>query len=182
MTKTLPNSPLQNSPPEDQNSQMFIHKVISKKKENIYKKVDNRKRLLLLKLVKEEKKSLKEAASCLGINYSTAKTILRVFRIEKRILKKTSTSSQTNKEDKLNMTASTSSTVYQSGLNDNSLIDYSNYLQQQYNQLLSMTHNCMRQVINNQIQIQYLKQQWNLCLFLYGKVSGNCGYQGGEIP
>jgi hypothetical protein len=31
---------------------------------------------------------LKDAAKILGINYSTAKTILRVFRIEKRIKKK----------------------------------------------------------------------------------------------
>ena len=180
MTKTLPNTSPQTKPLEDQNSKMFIHKVISKRKDNIYKKVDNRKRLLLLRMVKDEKKSLKEAASCLGINYSTAKTILRVFRIEKRILKKTSITNQSNNEDKLNLTASTSSTVYQCGLNDNSLFDYSSYFQQQYNQLVSMTHNYMRQVINNQIQIQYLKQQWNLCLFLYGKVSGNCGYHGSD--
>jgi hypothetical protein len=31
---------------------------------------------------------LKDAAKSLGINYSTAKTILRIFRIEKRIEKK----------------------------------------------------------------------------------------------
>jgi hypothetical protein len=31
---------------------------------------------------------LKDAARILGINYSTAKTILRIFRIEKRIEKK----------------------------------------------------------------------------------------------
>lgn len=31
---------------------------------------------------------LKDAAKCLNINYSTAKTILRIFRIEKRIEKK----------------------------------------------------------------------------------------------
>lgn len=165
---------------EDHHSKIFTHKVISKKKENIYKKVDNKKRLLLLKLVKDEKKSLKEAANYLGINYSTAKTILRVFRIEKRILKKTST--QHHNEDKLNLTSSTSSTVYQSNINDNnnnnnSLYDYTNYYQQQYHQLLSMTYNCMRQIINNQIQIQYLKQQWNLCLYLYSKVSTNCSYQ-----
>ena len=61
-----------------------------------------------------EKKSLKEAANYLGINYSTAKTILRVFRIEKRILKKTSTPPHPSTDDKLNVTASTTSTVYQS--------------------------------------------------------------------
>jgi hypothetical protein len=31
---------------------------------------------------------LKDAANILGINYSTAKTILRIFRLEKRIDKK----------------------------------------------------------------------------------------------
>jgi hypothetical protein len=56
--------------------------------ENIYSKVCDVKRLALLKMVKEEGKSLKEAAKELQINYSTAKTILRVYRIENRIYKK----------------------------------------------------------------------------------------------
>lgn len=56
--------------------------------ENIYSKVGNEKRLALLDLVKLQGKSLKDAASMLNINYSTAKTILRVYRIENRILKK----------------------------------------------------------------------------------------------
>jgi hypothetical protein len=56
--------------------------------ESIYSKVDNQKRLCLLNLVKIEGKSLKEASKLLDINYSTAKTILRVYRIENRILKK----------------------------------------------------------------------------------------------
>ena len=59
-----------------------------KKKESIYCKVENVKRIALLKMVKEEGKTLKEASNILGINYSTAKTILRVYRIEKRILNK----------------------------------------------------------------------------------------------
>ena len=62
----------------------------TKKKECIYSKVDNTKRIKLLKMVKEQGKTLKEASNILGINYSTAKTILRVYRIEKRILKKSS--------------------------------------------------------------------------------------------
>ena len=57
--------------------------------ENIYSKVGNEKRLALLDMVKLQGKSLKEAANHLNINYSTAKTILRVYRIENRILKKT---------------------------------------------------------------------------------------------
>ena len=40
--------------------------------------------------MKHHGKSLKEASSLLKINYSTAKTILRVYRIENRILKKSS--------------------------------------------------------------------------------------------
>jgi hypothetical protein len=56
----------------------------------IYSKVDNQKRMMLLKMVREEGTSLKNAASLLKINYSTAKTILRVFRLENRILKKSS--------------------------------------------------------------------------------------------
>jgi hypothetical protein len=56
--------------------------------DNIYNKVGNEKRLALLDMVKLQGKSLKESANKLGINYSTAKTILRVYRIENRILKK----------------------------------------------------------------------------------------------
>jgi hypothetical protein len=57
--------------------------------ESIYSKVGNEKRLALLNMVKTQGKSLKDAASLLNINYSTAKTILRVYRVENRILKKT---------------------------------------------------------------------------------------------
>jgi hypothetical protein len=48
-------------------------------------------------MVKLQGKSLKEAANKLGINYSTAKTILRVYRIENRILKKTPCQTKTKK-------------------------------------------------------------------------------------
>jgi hypothetical protein len=57
--------------------------------ESIYSKVGNEKRLALLNMVKTQGKSLKDAACLLKINYSTAKTILRVYRVENRILKKT---------------------------------------------------------------------------------------------
>jgi hypothetical protein len=56
--------------------------------ENIYSKVGNEKRMALLDMVKLQGRSLKDAATSLNINYSTAKTILRVYRIENRILKK----------------------------------------------------------------------------------------------
>jgi hypothetical protein len=65
--------------------------------ENIYNKVGNEKRLALLDMVKLKGRSLKEAASKLDINYSTAKTILRVYRIENRILKKTPCQSRSKK-------------------------------------------------------------------------------------
>ncbi len=44
--------------------------------------------------MKHHGKTLKEASNLLKINYSTAKTILRVYRIENRILKKSSNGSQ----------------------------------------------------------------------------------------
>jgi hypothetical protein len=43
---------------------------------------------------------LKDAASILGINYSTAKTILRIFRLEKRIEKKNSDEVKDNQPEK----------------------------------------------------------------------------------
>lgn len=69
--------------------------------EFIYQRVNNEKRVMLLKLVrkyinqvKEDGHPLKEAAKLLDINYSTAKTILRVYRNENRILKKSASDSK----------------------------------------------------------------------------------------
>lgn len=77
---------------------------IKRSNDKIYNKVENDKRLQLLQMVKDNKKSLKEASKLLEINYSTAKTILRVYRIENRILKKTTCSSNgmTNNDTKTN--------------------------------------------------------------------------------
>lgn len=84
---------------EKQNTDTNLLRKKSFKKEFIYDKVDNFKRAELLRLViiffiisqlKEEKKTLKESSEILKINYSTAKTIIRVFRKEQRIFKKSS--------------------------------------------------------------------------------------------
>lgn len=56
---------------------------------DIYRKVKNVDRLKLLKMTKVEGHTLKDAARMLNMNYSTAKTIVRVYRREKRIFKKT---------------------------------------------------------------------------------------------
>lgn len=55
----------------------------------IYNLTTNQQRKDLIKLVLEENIRLKEASKQLGLNYSTAKTILRVFKKEKRTNKKT---------------------------------------------------------------------------------------------
>jgi len=49
--------------------------------------------------LREENSSLKEAAEKLKINYSTAKTIIRVYRKEKRIFKKSSKNLDDFEED-----------------------------------------------------------------------------------
>lgn len=59
-----------------------------KRKKSSYTKINNETRLKLLEMVYVQNQHLKEAARVLGVNYSTAKTILRVFRVEKRIEKK----------------------------------------------------------------------------------------------
>ena len=64
--------------------------------EHIYDKITNEKRLELLRLVdninifSRRKEIMKKASEILNINYSTAKTILRVFRKENRIFKNNS--------------------------------------------------------------------------------------------
>lgn len=117
--------------------QMFNYK---KKKENIYCKVDNVKRIALLKMVKEDGKTLKEASKMLGINYSTAKTILRVYRIEKRILKKSS--------------------ALHSNEPQNIKIFSICYLQ--LRQLYSITQNCVNQIAMNEIVLIHLRNKMNM--------------------
>ena len=70
------------------------NKLNSRKRVKIYNQISNEKRAKIIKLVIEENKLLKEAASILKINYSTAKTIMRIFRKEKRILRKSDKTSK----------------------------------------------------------------------------------------
>jgi hypothetical protein len=74
--------------PQNIDRQSMQKPVKQGQKEFIYDKVDNNKRAELLRLLQEEKRTLKEASEILRINYSTAKTIIRVFRKENRIFKK----------------------------------------------------------------------------------------------
>ncbi len=53
-----------------------------------YNKVSNEARQQLVEMVYLQNYLLKDAAKILKINYSTAKTILRIFRTEKRLKKK----------------------------------------------------------------------------------------------
>ena len=56
-------------------------------KKSVYDSVTNEKRVNLINMVNKGEK-LNKSAALLNINYSTAKTILRIFRNEKRIFKK----------------------------------------------------------------------------------------------
>jgi transposase-like protein len=53
-----------------------------------YQKIDDDVRLQLLEAVQKKKETLKSASKRLGINYSSAKSILHTYRKEGRILKK----------------------------------------------------------------------------------------------
>ena len=57
------------------------------KKKSVYDSVTNEKRVKLIHMVNNGEK-LNKSASVLNINYSTAKTILRIYRNERRIFKK----------------------------------------------------------------------------------------------
>lgn len=58
------------------------------KKYRIYNTISDKQRVDLLRLVIQDKLSLKQAAELVKIKYSSAKTIIRVLRSERRILKK----------------------------------------------------------------------------------------------
>lgn len=59
-----------------------------RRKRTKYKPVENSIREKLILLVVEDKMQLKEAAESLNLNYSTAKTIIRVWKKEDRFIKK----------------------------------------------------------------------------------------------
>jgi transposase-like protein len=59
-----------------------------KRKFPIYQKIDNTTRERLIELVYLKDRSVREACRELDLNFSTAKTILRTFKLEKRIAKK----------------------------------------------------------------------------------------------
>jgi transposase len=64
---------------------MGMKKFNQRSKRNKYDKVESDIRRKLLYLVKDLKVSIKDAAQYLGINYSTSKTILQLFRRTGRI-------------------------------------------------------------------------------------------------
>jgi hypothetical protein len=57
-------------------------------RKGVYDNVKDEKRMLLVSLVVNKGKKLVQASKLLKINYSTAKTIMRIFRKEKRMIKK----------------------------------------------------------------------------------------------
>jgi len=59
-----------------------------KRQKSSYNKISNSTRQRLIEMVYVNDYQLKEASMLLGINYSSAKTILRIFRLEKRHMKK----------------------------------------------------------------------------------------------
>ena len=53
-----------------------------------YKKVSDSKREQLIECIRQRDITIKEAAEACGINYENAKAIARVFRKEKRVIKR----------------------------------------------------------------------------------------------
>eukprot|EP00826_Nyctotherus_ovalis_P048765 TRINITY_DN577_c0_g1_i1.p2 TRINITY_DN577_c0_g1~~TRINITY_DN577_c0_g1_i1.p2 ORF type:complete len:228 (+),score=44.91 TRINITY_DN577_c0_g1_i1:151-834(+) len=54
----------------------------------VYEKIENSTRCSLIQMLQQNNVTLREAADRLGMNYSTAKTIVQTFRREKRVAKK----------------------------------------------------------------------------------------------
>lgn len=165
---------------------------ILNQKDNIYSKVDNEKRIRLLHLVKEKGKSLKEASQILDINYSTAKTILRIYRIEKRILKKSSIvlNNQTESEGlldnempPLSLQSSSVDTNYSASSSMKPKVisfnhqDTFNYCSQLHN-LITLTKECVEQVIMNEMIIQNISCTLNQ--ISANSVFNNCNCIGGN--
>ena len=65
------------TPPSD-------HTMLSANKRG-YMKIPEDQRVQLLRIIQEEQLTIKTAARRLGVNYSTAKNIVKIFRQEKRV-------------------------------------------------------------------------------------------------
>lgn len=74
-------------------------KAISKERPQSYRAVDDKARRQLLELITIRKESIKTAAAKLGINYSTAKSVLNTFRNQGRIDKKRFRSKRGSKQN-----------------------------------------------------------------------------------
>ena len=68
-----------------QRSGNSIKKTNLRSKRNKYDKIDSDKRRQLMNLVKKHNYSIKDASQMLNINYSTAKTILQLYKKVGRI-------------------------------------------------------------------------------------------------
>lgn len=115
----------------------------------IYKKVTNEKRLKLLSLVREESVSLKVAAKMLEINYSTAKTILRVFRLENRILKKSAHKRKPRRTQSQSVESSNNETTYIS----NDLYKETEQFLDQFKLAIGTLQDCISGIYNNELTI-----------------------------
>lgn len=128
--------------------------------DNIYNKIDNDKRLSLLQMVKEEGRSLKEAAKFLNINYSTAKTILRVFRIENRILKKSPYQKKPKRmrsfSEDLAKSSSNCNSVESTQLSEE-FVKNSEEILTQFKYVISTLQSCIGEVINNEMLIKTIQ-------------------------
>jgi hypothetical protein len=73
-------------------------KLSTKKEVSHYKRISDSLRQELIEMVFLKDYLLKDAAEFLSINYSTAKTILRIFRTERRLKKKRKTNAKAQQE------------------------------------------------------------------------------------
>jgi len=76
------------SPDDDNSDGISSYSKKIAKRRCAYKKIDDDVRLQLLDAVQKKRETLKAASKRLGINYSSAKSILHTYRKEGRILKK----------------------------------------------------------------------------------------------
>lgn len=109
-------------------------KIKRSRKKATYRRITNEEREELIYLVLKEGVRMREAAARLGLNYSSAKTILRIYRIENRTSKKNAEEERLlkkillNKNPDDNIQVSESTSLPKSGfLEENSTDYYSSY-------------------------------------------------------
>lgn len=118
-------------------------------------KIPNEKLLALLKFVYYERKSIKQASNYLGINYNSAKRIIKNFRKKKIPLSLLQKRERSNSESSANMNSSMTSEEMQSPITQNTFSPQ-DYLVSEIKKMTNQIQFLNQEINNNHNTLNFL--------------------------